>query len=413
MQQEGYDKLSSDANEALEDTLNALEANANKQEEVVNMMLERLKTNYGDAYTEIQDIISHTGTVVSDTANQSVEQINNAIDTVLENAKIKISEAFSTIADSISQAINTSAINVNSASTQTAENILKNTDTQQTIQNAKNSTTPITTSAPNIKNAQDAVAEEEARLAAEEAARKAAEAAAAAAKKATTTTTKAKTKTTASTALTGPVSGIKGTLKSGSQGSNVKKLQKALNSLGYKASNGKKLSVDGVMGSLTISSLKKFQKAMGVKQTGKLDDATKKAFAKKGYAKGTLRTLEDELNFTHEGEIIRRSDGAILRQLPQGTQVIPKEQSQNLLKWADMTPDFLKNKLEDISTANMSVGVTNHYDSLITINGNVDENVMDRLEDLAKQLLNNRNFKNGTVQMISKEFGREMRKMGM
>lgn len=167
------------------------------------------------------------------------------------------------------------------------------------------------------------------------------------------------------------------------------------------------------MGSLTISSLKKFQKAMGVKQTGKLDDATKKAFAKKGYAKGTLRTLEDELNFTHEGEIIRRSDGAILRQLPQGTQVIPKEQSQNLLKWADMTPDFLKNKLEDISTANMSVGVTNHYDSLITINGNVDENVMDRLEDLAKQLLNNRNFKNGTVQMISKEFGREMRKMGM
>lgn len=73
MQQEGYDKLSSDANEALEDTLNALEANANKQEEVVNMMLERLKTNYGDAYAEIQDIISHTGTVVSDTTNQSVE----------------------------------------------------------------------------------------------------------------------------------------------------------------------------------------------------------------------------------------------------------------------------------------------------------------------------------------------------
>lgn len=304
---------------------------------------------------------------------------------------------------------------MNSASTQTAENILKNTDTQQTIENAKNSTTPITISAPNIKNAQDAVAEEEARRAAEEAARKAAEAAAAAAKKTTTTTTqvKAKTTTTASTDLTGPVSGIKGTLKSGSQGSNVKKLQKALNSLGYKASNGKKLSVDGVMGSLTISSLKKFQKAIGVKQTGKLDDATKKAFAKKGYAKGTLRTLEDELNFTHEGEIIRRSDGAILRQLPQGTQVIPKEQSQNLLKWADMTPDFLKNKLEDIPASNMSVGVTNHYDSLITINGNVDENVMDRLEDLAKQLLNNRNFKNGTVQMISKEFGREMRKMGM
>ena len=53
-----------------------------------------------------------------------------------------------------------------------------------------------------------------------------------------------------------------------------------------------------------------------------------------GYARGTLGTRKDELNWTHSGEIIRRSDGAILRQLPQGTQVVPKLESENLMKWA-------------------------------------------------------------------------------
>lgn len=35
-----------------------------------------------------------------------------------------------------------------------------------------------------------------------------------------------------------------------------------------------------------------------------------------GYAKGTLGVKEDELNWTHDGELIRTRDGAILRQLP-------------------------------------------------------------------------------------------------
>lgn len=439
MQQEGYNKLSSDANDALDEALHAIEANADKQEEVVNMMLERLKGNYGSAYTEIENIISHTGTVISDTTNSSVDLINNAIETVVENAKVNIGGAFDTIADSITKAINTAVISVNSTSTKNAELTLSTTDTAATIDAAKKSTTPekspvatnLVGAVTAVKNVETAAAEaakkkaaEEAakkkaaaeaakKKAAEEAAKKKAAAAAAAKKKTTTTAKTATTAKTTTTALNGVVSGIKSTLRKGSRGSDVSKLQTALNKLGYKDNSNRKLAVDGIMGDNTVAALKKFQKAMKVSQTGQLDTATKTAFKKKGYAKGTLGTLSNELNFTHEGEIIRRSDGAILRQLPQGTQVIPRAQSENLLKWADMTPDFLKNAIENIQPANMSMGVTNHYDSLITINGNVDENVMDRLEDLAKQLLNNRNFKNGTVQMISKEFGRELRKIGM
>lgn len=411
MQQEGYQQLSDDANETLEQTLNAVESNAEKQEEVVNLMLEQLKTNYRDAYGEIQEIIGETGTVISTDATNTINQISTAIKTVLSEAEINIGATFDTIANKIAQTINTAQIQVNNAATKKTEQNIKSTNAVTAINNAKNTATgkantaAIATNTKKVestKSAKDAVKATTPKPATQPA------------KKTTTTTTtqqKKGEKKEEEPTLTGPVSGIKATLKKGNQNSNVKKLQKALNKLGYKASNGKKLQVDGVFGPLTVSSLKKFQKAMKVTASGKLDLATKKAFAKKGYKMGTLGTLEDELNFTHEGEIIRRSDGAILRQLPAGTQVIPKAQSENLMKWADISPDFLKQSLGSVQPIN-NVGVTNHYDSLITVNGNVDSNVMDRLEDLGKQLLNNRNFKNGTISMVTKEFQREWGKTG-
>lgn len=48
----------------------------------------------------------------------------------------------------------------------------------------------------------------------------------------------------------------------------VRRLQAALNRLGLTDSNGKKLAVDGQLGPLTTSAIKKAQKQMGVEQTG-------------------------------------------------------------------------------------------------------------------------------------------------
>ena len=406
MQQEGYQQLSDDANETLEQTLNAVESNAEKQEEVVNLMLENLKTNYRTAYGEIKEIIGETGTAISDDATNTINQISTAIKTVLSEAEINIGATFDTIANKIAQTINTAQIQVNNAATKKTEQNIKSTNAVTAINNAKNTATGKANTAAINANTKKVEATKSATQAVKDATPKVT-----AQPAKTTTQQKQQEKKEEEPALTGPVSGIKETLKKGSQGSKVKKLQKALNKLGYKDKNGKKLQVDGVMGVLTISSLKKFQKAMGITKSGKLDLATKKAFAQKGYRMGTLGTLEDELNFTHEGEIIRRSDGAILRQLPAGTQVIPRAQSENLMKWADISPDFLKQTLGSVQPIN-NVGVTNHYDSLITVNGNVDSNVMDRLEDLGKQLLNNRNFKNGTINLVTKEFQREWGKAG-
>ena len=132
------------------------------------------------------------------------------------------------------------------------------------------------------------------------------------------------------------------------------------------------------------------------------------------YKVGTKRTLNDELALTHDKEIIL-GNGAVLRQLPQGSQVLPKIQADNIWKWSKIDP--LKDMGKGIG-ATASVNTINntgnnfYYDSLIHIDGNVDADVMDRLEDFGKALINNRNFQKNLTNVVTKEFVREGRKLG-
>ena len=132
------------------------------------------------------------------------------------------------------------------------------------------------------------------------------------------------------------------------------------------------------------------------------------------YKVGTKRTLEDELALTHDKEIIL-GNGTVLRQLPQGSQVLPKIQADNIWKWSKIDP--LKDMGKGIG-ATASVNTINntgnnfYYDSLIHIDGNVDADVMDRLEDFGKALINNRNFQKNLTNVVTKEFVREGRKLG-
>lgn len=132
------------------------------------------------------------------------------------------------------------------------------------------------------------------------------------------------------------------------------------------------------------------------------------------YKVGTKRTLEDELALTHNKEIIL-SNGAVLRQLPKGSQVLPKDQAENIWKWSKIDPfkdlcDSLNSK-GNINSVN-STGNNFYYDSLIHIDGNVDADVMDRLEDFGRALINNRNFQKNLTNVVTKEFVREGRKLG-
>jgi len=159
-------------------------------------------------------------------------------------------------------------------------------------------------------------------------------------------------------------------------------------------------------------------KDIAAKTTKTITAADKKKILKKlednGYASGTLGTKTNELNWTHQGEIIRRSDGAILRQLPAGTQVIPKVESENLIKWAKINPLQMFSDLQTPSVVQnqSSQSVTLNVESIFHIDGNVDADVMDRLEELGKALTGNRNFQKNITNIVTKEYVREGRKLG-
>ena len=113
-------------------------------------------------------------------------------------------------------------------------------------------------------------------------------AAKAAAAKPATSTAKPTNTTPKSTAPT-KVSQVSGSLKKGSKDSaGVKLLQKALNALGFKGKNGKKLSVDGDFGKNTDYAVKKFQKKYGLAKDGVVGPKTKAKFKALGYKTGGL-----------------------------------------------------------------------------------------------------------------------------
>lgn len=135
-------------------------------------------------------------------------------------------------------------------------------------------------------------------------------------------------------------------------------------------------------------------------------DAILKALKASGYKRGTLSVPKSGNYWTHEGEIIRRSDGAILRNLPQGSQVIPANLSENLMKWGAISPDnignILTSGLSAVNTNSSSTVVNNSYGSLLTVNGNVDQTVLPELKEILKQ----------ACEYTNKYNAREARKLG-
>lgn len=77
VRQAGYDGLSEDLNNALEDTLNSVKYNSSEQERVISEMLNHIVNNYADAYSKINKIISDTGIVPSDQFQQVIDNLGS------------------------------------------------------------------------------------------------------------------------------------------------------------------------------------------------------------------------------------------------------------------------------------------------------------------------------------------------
>lgn len=154
----------------------------------------------------------------------------------------------------------------------------------------------------------------------------------------------------------------------------------------------------------------------------------------KSLATGTKRFGKNGLAWTNENLkngselIIRPSDGAILTPLKANDAVIPANLANNLFKWGAINPDSFavnpfmgkwgesiggKNNSDILSNNTTNQSIDMHFDSLITVQGNVDADVVSRLEDLSKNLTSNKDFQKNVIKFVTKDFVKESRKLGL
>lgn len=209
------------------------------------------------------------------------------------------------------------------------------------------------------------------------------------------------------------VSSIKETLKEGSQGTNVKTLQKALNEV-VKS----KLDVDGIFGAKTKKAVKKFQSNEGISSDGIVGKNTKAKFKAKGYYKGSKRIPYDQDALIHDGlgnkqELhYREVDGALYTRLGKDDMIFDNKSVQKLWDLShnngnDIASKFSINHLlqngalYDLNKQMQSVNnITNQatQETHIHIGSVVLPNAKN-YEEFRDQLLNDKKFQNQTRSM--------------
>lgn len=399
------------------------------------MMLDKLKSNYTEAYSAIQGIISQTGTVISDVSSSSINQLQTTADNIVALARQM--QQFQAQASATAMSINTSPIVIADNNIRNIENEIRSNNTDKKIADAKAAAGPTNKVAPtpNVKSAEQAVndavkakaqadaerkrreEEERKRKAEEERKKKAAAdaAAKAAADKAAAAKAKANAKDSQKKHTTKQKYGVALAIWNGGygwgtgdtrvkrlkeKGFNPNEIQKIVNQMGR----------EGYV--RTGAWVGKYQ---GIKNLS--------PYAYNKFKKGTKRVGTDQLAWTNEDWqkdgselIISKRDGAILTPLKAGDSVIPANLVDNLFKWGAIDPSMLQDKfvskLPNFSSmsTNMQTPVT--IESIITVNGNVDESVMPQLEELGKQLANNLNFQRDMTKVISHNLYKDAKKQG-
>lgn len=444
----GYTSLKDSSQEELDALLTSISTNADMQQEIIDEMLGTVKSSYASAYAEINRIIENTGIAVLESTQTAINQIGTIAGStqLVDDATASVQN---TPASSVANNIDTSKINTStdnsgksttsaekaSTSKENASNstMLENTSSSAVIKataislnktslsinvgatstltatvSPSGAAVSITWSSSNTKVATvssgtvKGVGAGSATITAKDAT---------SGKSATCSVTVKGTASTSSS--TKKVSGVSGDLKKGSKGDDVKLLQTALNALGYRDNDGKKLAVDGDFGTHTQQAVKKFQKAMGLSTDGVVGKNTKKKFKAKGYASGT-RYATGGLHWLDEKgigtETLITPYGRI-QQLEEGTRVFNDSQVDNLFLLSKITPDLIteigKSDYSAISSDAVSSLINNskveqHYDCLLKVEGDITKDTFPGVKKMCEE----------AYSYISKEMNRDMHLSG-
>lgn len=441
IRQQGYQGLSDDLNQALEDTLNEVTYNAQKQEQVISEMLNHVVTNYQQAYDKINQIISNTGFTPSDDFEQNISNLDSAA-----GSQNQVTGSNTNAPDYTPD----NFTNVNTDNIQSDSSVNNNKKIESEIEKE-----------PNINNRPVALIElKPSSISVEEG------------KSATITAnvrpTDAKNKTlswtssntSVATVSNGSVKGVKpgsatitcaATDGSGvtatvgvtvtkkpdppkpssptSGGDGVPRVGDVVTFKGsyYYDSWGQRpagnlysgvprgVIIDGYSGS-EYGGSSRFHGGYGIhirSADGKYSDLGWVSLSQiSGYAKGSSRISKDQLAWTQEKGselIVSPSSGAILTPLKMGDSVIPHNLSQNLMKWGAMNPEQvmpgLANSIVPANVDNRNITIENHYDSLLTVNGSVDKESLPELKkilDLAYENTCKRLYKDAGLMGIRK-----------
>lgn len=99
----------------------------------------------------------------------------------------------------------------------------------------------------------------------------------------------------------------------------------------------------------------------------------------KRFAKGIAKVDKDQIAWTNEAGqelIVSPSDGSILTRLDAGDAVFSATQTKNLWAMSKMNPsDFVKGMNISVPAANGGNAFNIHYDSMVTVNGNVNDSL--------------------------------------
>lgn len=381
VRQAGYDGLSEDLDQALEDSLNSVKYNADEQERVISEMLSRVVSNYQDAYGKINQIIANTGIVPSDGFQQVINNIGTQ-----QGAQNQVNNS-NTIAPDYTP--NDFVTDINTGAIQSGSNQANNDKIQSEIEKEPNTTNrpvaQITLKPTSLSLQEGKSSTIKANIRPTDAANKSVKWSSSNTKVATVSNGVVKAVKAGSAKITctaqdgsgisascsvtvtaKPKASKPSTSTSGGDGKPRVGDKATLTGWYYYDSWGKNPAgnrYSGVTNGVVINSYSNKKYGGTARVTGDYDVSISSADGKyqlgwvklsqlKGYAGGTTRVGSSQLAWTQEEGaeiIVSPSTGAMLTPLKLGDGVIPHNLTKNLFKWGALDPEIVKKCLDSMS----------------------------------------------------------------
>lgn len=432
---QGYDNLSQDLEDAMNESINAVKYNADEQERVISEMLDNVLNNYKDVYSKINQIISNTGIVPSDDFQQVIDNIGTQ-----QGAESQVNDS-NTVAPDYNPSDFT---NVNTGQIQSGSNQANNDKIQSEIEKEPNTTNrpvaQITLKPTSLSLQEGKSSTIKANIRPTDAANKSVKWSSSNTKVATVSNGVVKAVKAGSAKITCTAqdgSGISASCSvtvtakpkaskpsastSGGDGKPRVGDKATLTGWYYYDSYGKNPAgnrYSGVKNGVIIDAYSAKKYGGNGRNTGGYDVHIKSADGKygdlgwvklsqlKGYATGT-KGITNSIEIARVDELgkelrIKRG-GDIYEMFRYGDAVVPKHMTDNLFTLADHTNEVMETINNVDRSGGKEVTVNNNYDSLLTVNGDITKETFPGVKKMCEE----------AYRYTAKEFKKDARYMGI